>query len=135
MEAHEETAWAAFWRWFFFGALLGVVPTIGALLFEGLNHSYKDPWGDQLARGQLLIAAVGICGGALSRLIGRTTTGGSMFVLGSSVVLALVGLYLFTSFSSNPATGSDLVGVELMSLVYWIFAVFIGSISVKLVPK
>jgi hypothetical protein len=94
---------AAFWKWFWFGAAIGVVPILATMLWAWWWLGISDWWSPAIGHGQLLIAAVGLSGATISRFIGDgTATGADWCLSGLAVILALLGIVLFTTASLNP---------------------------------
>jgi hypothetical protein len=84
-----------------FSVLLGGVPIVAAMLSESLKSS-GDPVAVSLAHGQLLLPGVGICTGAVGRLIGKTNGRAAISACALCIAVALLETILFMEISSQP---------------------------------
>lgn len=131
-----EAWWVAHVRWILLSVGLGVVPILGTVLFEVIVDA-RDPLAPAMSHGQLLIAAVGLSGSSLSRLIRKAMSDAAIAVGALCIVQALVGTFLFAMIAvaaSQQATGIPHADrLVALSIAWWLFAVVVGSACVRIV--
>ncbi len=59
----------AFWKWLVFGVVLGLLPIGFNLMYVLTIPKIELSWAVLFGRGELLLLAVGLCGGALGDLV------------------------------------------------------------------
>ncbi len=102
---------------------------VGTILWS-LIESKPDPLGPALGHGQLLIAATGLSGSSLNRIVRKTMSDWSVVLVGVSFLHALIGTLLFGLINLGP--GGDIGRVIELSTIWWAAGVLVGVPCVEI---